>query len=75
MAFERLNHCNHTIMTAHPQVIPLGDVMGKDYSRALADSREHGKQNTSLKGLGLINNYKGVVQGATADMGQGKNLN
>jgi hypothetical protein len=39
MAFERLNHCNHTIMTAHPQVIPLGDVMGKDYSRALADSR------------------------------------
>jgi hypothetical protein len=49
MAFKRLNHCNHAIMTAHPQVIPLGYVMGKDYPRALSDSREHSKQNTSLK--------------------------
>jgi len=41
VALEGLNHRNHTIMAANPQVVPLGHIMGKDYSRALADSREH----------------------------------
>ena len=28
MPFQGLNHRDHPIMAAHPQVIPLGDVMG-----------------------------------------------
>jgi hypothetical protein len=41
VALERLNHGNNSVMAAHPQVIPLGNIMGKDYSRALADSGEN----------------------------------
>jgi len=41
VALEGLNHSNNAIMAAHPQVIPLSDVMGKDHSRALADSGEN----------------------------------
>jgi hypothetical protein len=41
VALERLNHGNHTIMAANPKVVPLGDVMGEDDPRALANSREH----------------------------------
>jgi hypothetical protein len=42
VSFQGLDHCDHTIMPADPQIIPLGDIMSQDYSRALADSREHG---------------------------------
>jgi hypothetical protein len=48
MTFEGFNHCNHSVMPAHPQVIPLGDVMGQDHPGALANSRKHREQNTSL---------------------------
>jgi hypothetical protein len=41
MALKRLNHGNHTIMAANSKVVPLGDVMGEDDPRALANSREH----------------------------------
>jgi hypothetical protein len=41
MTFQRFNNGNYPIMTAHPQVIPLGDVMGEDDPGALANTREH----------------------------------
>jgi hypothetical protein len=41
VALKRLNHCNHAIMAANPKVVPLGDIMGEDDPRALANSREH----------------------------------
>jgi hypothetical protein len=41
MALKRLNHCNHTIMAANSKVVPLGDIMGEDDPRALANTREH----------------------------------
>jgi hypothetical protein len=41
VSFQGLDHCDHTIMAADPQIIALGNIMSQDYSRALANSREH----------------------------------
>ena len=40
MALERLDDGDDAIMAPHSKVVALGDVVGEDYSRALADSRE-----------------------------------
>ena len=42
MTFERLNDRCDSIVATNPQVIPLGDVVGEDNARALADSGENG---------------------------------
>jgi hypothetical protein len=43
VTFEGFNHCHHPIMSANPQIIPLGDVMGQHHPRALANPGEHRK--------------------------------
>jgi hypothetical protein len=40
VAFECLNHRDHAIMAADSQVIALGNIVGQDDSRVLADSRK-----------------------------------
>jgi hypothetical protein len=35
-------------MAAYPKIVPLGDVMGENDSRALANSREHSQQYSSF---------------------------
>ena len=42
VALERLNNCNDAIVATDPQVIALGDIVGQDNARALADSGEDG---------------------------------
>ena len=37
------------VVAANSQVIALGNVMGQDHSRRLADAREHGKQNSAFQ--------------------------
>ena len=54
VALEGLNHCHDSIMATNSQVIALGNIVGHDNSRTLADSREHGEQNSSLQRLGFI---------------------
>jgi hypothetical protein len=49
MALEGLNHRHNSIMATDPQVIALGNIVGHDNSRSLADSREHGEQNSSFQ--------------------------
>ena len=39
VTFEGFNHRNHPIMSAHPKVVPLGDVMGEYHPRTLTNSR------------------------------------
>ena len=38
VALKRFNDGDHAIMAADPQVIALGDIVGQDYSRRLANS-------------------------------------
>jgi hypothetical protein len=42
MAFEGFNDCDHAIVAADAQVVSLGDVVGQDDARSLADSGENG---------------------------------
>ena len=74
MSFEGFNDRDDSIMTANSQVISLGNVMGQDYSRALSNSGEHREQNSSLQGLGLVNNDERVVKRASANVGQGQDF-
>jgi hypothetical protein len=62
VAFQSFDHGNDAIVAANSQVIALGNIMGQDHSRRLANARKHGEQNSAFKGLGFINNYKRVVK-------------
>ena len=42
MALEGFNDGDDSIMATDAQVVSLGNVVGQDNPRALADSREHG---------------------------------
>jgi hypothetical protein len=75
MSFEGFNDCNNAIMAANSEVVPLGDVMGQNNSGALADAGENSEKNSSLEGLGFINNNEGIMERATADMGERENFN
>jgi hypothetical protein len=41
VAFERLDDGDDSVMAADSKVVALGNVMGKNNSRSLADSREN----------------------------------
>jgi hypothetical protein len=58
MAFEGFHDRHHAVMSTNSQVISLRHVVGKDYSRALADTRENCQENSSFQGLRFINNDK-----------------
>ena len=48
VTFEGFHHGDHTIVATNSQVIALGDIVGHDNARALADSREDCEQNSPL---------------------------
>ena len=48
VAFEGFDNGDHTIMAADSQVIALGNIVGHDYSGALANSGENRQQNPSF---------------------------
>jgi hypothetical protein len=68
VAFQSFDHGNDAIVAANSQVIALGNVVGQDHSRRLADAREHGEQNSAFERLGFIDNYKRVVQRTAANV-------
>ena len=48
VSLERFHHGDDAIVATDPQVVALGDVVGEHDSRSLADSREHGEQNSAF---------------------------
>jgi hypothetical protein len=48
MAFELFDDGNNTVMAANAQVIALGDIVGENNSRPLADSRKNCEQNSAF---------------------------
>jgi hypothetical protein len=62
VTFEFFNDGDNPIMAAHPQIIALGNIVGQDDPRTLADSREDGEQDSAFKGLRLIDNDETVVK-------------
>jgi hypothetical protein len=68
VALQSFDHGNDTVVPAYSQVIALGNVVGQDHSRRLADAREHGEQNSAFERLGFIDNDKRVVQRAAANV-------
>ena len=48
--------------------------MGEDNARVLSDAREHRQQHVSLERLSLVHDDEGIVEGASSDMGERKNL-
>ena len=62
MALQGFDDRCDSIVASNAQVIALGDVVGQNDARALANSRENSEQNTSLKRLRLINYDKAVVE-------------
>jgi hypothetical protein len=48
MALERFDHGDDAIVATDPKVVSLGDIVGKDDSRALADARQDGEENSAF---------------------------
>ena len=48
VAFEGFDDGDYTIVAADSQVIALGNIVGHDDARALANSGENGEQDTAL---------------------------
>ena len=38
MTLQGFHHCNDSVMATHPKVVALGNIVGHDHSRALADA-------------------------------------
>ena len=51
-----------SIVATDAQVVALGDVVGQNDARALANSRENSQENSSLQRLGLIHDHKAVME-------------
>jgi hypothetical protein len=48
MAFEGFDHGNDAIVAADPKVVALGNIVGQNYARGLADSRKDGEQDATF---------------------------
>ena len=62
MAFEGLYYRDDSIMATDSQVIALGNIVGEDDPRALADAREDCQENSALERLSLIDDHKGIME-------------
>ena len=62
MTLKRFDHSRDSVVATDSQVVALGDVMGQDNSRSLANSGKDSEKNSPLQGLSLINDHKGVVE-------------
>ncbi|CAB4587125.1 unannotated protein [freshwater metagenome] len=61
-------------MSAHAQVVALGDIVGENNAAAFAESTQCSEENWSLEVLGLIDNDKRIGEASSADMRERKNL-
>jgi hypothetical protein len=55
MALKSFNDSHNSVVATDSKVVPLSDIVGENDPRSLADAREHGQQNSSLKRLSFIN--------------------
>ena len=69
-----LDHGGDAVVPAHPQVVPLGDVVGEHHPRAGAQPGQHGQQHAALERLRLVDDDERVVQRPPADVGQRQHL-
>ena len=74
VALELLDHRDHAVVAADPQVVALGDVVGEHDLGVGADPRQHRQQHVALQRLGLVDDHERVVQRAAADVGQRQHL-
>ena len=74
VALELLDHRDHAVVPADPQVVALGHVVGEHDLGVGADPGQHGEQHVALQRLGLVDDHEGVVQRAAADVGQRQHL-
>jgi hypothetical protein len=58
VALERFDYGDDAIVATDPQVVALGDVVGQDNSRSLADSGEHREENAAFQRLGFVHDDK-----------------
>jgi hypothetical protein len=58
MPLKSFNNSHNSVVATDSKVVALADIVGENDSRSLADAREHGQQNSSLKGLSFINDDK-----------------
>jgi hypothetical protein len=75
MALQSFNNGDDSVMSTNPQVVSLGNIVGQDDPRGGSDSGKDGQQDSPLQGLGFINDHKGVMKRAAADVGQGQDFN
>ena len=61
MTLEGLDDSDDAIMASDSKVVPLGDIVGEDHSRPLADPGKDGEKDASLQRLGLIDDDEGVM--------------
>ena len=62
-------------MATDPKIVSLGNIVGHDDPRPLANARKDCQQNSSFKRLGLIHDDVGVMEGSPANMCQRQNFN
>ena len=74
MALELLDHGDHAVVPAHPQVVPLRDVVSEHHPGARADPGQHGEQHAALQRLRLVHDHERVVQRSAPDVGQRQDL-
>src|SRR6516165_7352775 len=74
VALELLDHRDHAVVPADPQVVALGDVVGEHYPGPGADPGQHGEQDAALQRLRLVHDHERVVQRPAADVGQREHL-
>jgi hypothetical protein len=58
MTLQSFDHRDHTVMATDPQVISLGNIVGKDNPGGGADSGKDGQQDSPFQRLGLIDDHK-----------------
>ena len=71
---EGLDHGDDSVVSAHAQVVALGDIVGENNAAAFAESTQCSEENWSLEVLGLIDNDKRIGEASSADMRERKNL-
>src|SRR3984957_15353086 len=71
---ELLDHRDHAVVPADPQVVSLRDVVREHDARSGPDPGQHGQQHAALERLGLVHDDERVVQRPAPDVGQRQHL-
>jgi hypothetical protein len=62
LSFEGFHNTGHTVVSTHPEVVTLGNIVGKDHPGVLANPRQHGQQHIALQRLSLIHDDERIVE-------------